>query len=262
MMAASTALTGCHLLSSRDPTFVRWSGPVGELRAQWTAGPGIDLLTGAAVPVRGYIESRWLAQWAGSLDYAYPGFTEAVAANVDGGPDIGARQRRPVVETKLSSPLIGNSPFRILSIDGSGRDLWATVCNYTYSVSKKNDDGTYFSVARGESRQPAGIYATRVSLTAPTEPAQPPLPPQEGAATSPEVNVFGGWQVAGYLSSLSTSRPGFEKAWPTYDADTQSCVDQAPDPPARITILINGNHPRSDFPTSPPSPGWPEKTDG
>jgi hypothetical protein len=160
------------------------------------------------------------------------------------------------VETHLKSPLIGNEQFRILSITGSG-GLTATICNYTYSVSKPDEDGTFYSVARGQSREPRGIFAEQILLAAPPAPASPPLPAQEGPAAAPAVNVFGGWQITGSLSSISVGLPGFEKAWPTYDADTAKCVATAPDPPARIAFLINGNHPRSDFPTSPPSPGWP-----
>jgi hypothetical protein len=252
------ALTGCQLFTKNEPTIQRWSGLVGDLRAQWTAEPGIDLLTGPAVPVRAYLESRWLAQWAGNLDYAYPGFTDAVPPDVIGTADLGAAQRRPVVDTHLKSPLIGNEQFRILSITGSD-PLTATICNYTYSVVKKNEDGTVYSVARTESREPRGIFAEQILLTAPSAPANPPLPPQEGPAAAPAVDVFGGWHVIGNLSVITVGLPGFEKAWPTYDADTAKCVATAPDPPARIAFLINGNHPRSDFPTSPPSPGWPEK---
>lgn len=255
---ASTVLAGCQV-DGRQPAVQRWSGLVGELRVQWSAEPGIDLRSGPSVPVRAYIESRWLAQYAGSLDYAYPGFAEAVPPNVDGTPDLGAESRRPNVNVGLSSPLIGNDQFHILSIDGSGRDFKATVCNFTYSVSKKNDDGTYFSVARTESREPRGIFASRVSLVAPLEQSQTALPPQEGPAASPDGDVFRGWQIVGNLNSNSRLLPGFEQDWPTYDADTASCVKKAPDPPARIAFLIDGDHPRSDFPTSPPSPGWPQK---
>jgi hypothetical protein len=257
-MVAALAVTGCHLFTKSEPTIERWSGLTGDLRAQWTAEPGIELLSGPAVPVRAYLESRWLAQWAGNLDHAYPGFTDAVPPNVRGTSDVGANQRRPDVETHLTSALIGNEQFRILSITESGR-LTATICNYTYSVVKKNEDGTVYSVARTESREPRGIFAEQILLTAPTAPASPPLPPQEGPSAAPDTDVFGGWKITGSLSSISVDLPGFEKAWPTYDADTAKCVATAPDPPARIAFLINGNHPRSDFPTSPPSPGWPDK---
>jgi hypothetical protein len=158
--AVAVALTGCHLFAKSGPSIDRWSGLIGELRAQWTTEPGIELLGGPAVPVRAYLESRWLAQWAGNIDYAYPGFTDAVPPNVRGTNDVAANQRRPDVETHLSSPLIGNEQFRVLSITGSGR-LTATVCNYTYSVSKPNDDGTFYSVARGQSREPRGISPSK-----------------------------------------------------------------------------------------------------
>ena len=256
---AALALTGCDLFTKSAPTIQRWSGFVGELRAQWTAESGLDLVSGPAVPVRAYLESRWLAQWAGNMDYAYPGFTDAVPPNVRGTSDVGANLRMPDVATHLTSPLIGNEQFRILSISGSSR-LTATICNYTYSVSKPNEDGTFYSVARGQSREPRDIFAEQVLLAAPTSHEAPTLPPQEGPAAAPAGDVFGGWKITGSLSSISVDLPGFEKAWPTYDADTAKCVAKAPDPPARIAFLISGNHPRSDFPTSPPSPGWPEKT--
>jgi hypothetical protein len=260
LLTTASVVTGCHVFGSRDPVIERWSGPVSELRAQWTSAPGIDLLAGPAVPIRAYLESRWLAQWVGNIDYAYPGFTEAVPPDVDDSPDIGARQRRPIVKTQISAPFIGNDHFRILSIDDSGRDLTATVCNYTYAISKKNDDGTYSSAVRSQTREPKGIFAERISLVASTTQTEPALPPQEGPAAAPSVDVFGGWQIVGNLASISRSLPGFDEAWPAYDADTQACVDQAPDPPARIAFLVNGNHPREDFPTSTPSPGWPEKS--
>jgi hypothetical protein len=259
LLTTATVVTGCHVFGRQNPAIERWSGPVADLRAQWNSAAGIDLLNGPAVPVRAYLESRWLAQWAGSMDYTYPGFTDAVAPNVDAASDIGASQRRPEVSAHLVDPFVGTDHFRILSIGGSDRDMTAIVCNYTYSMSTKNDDGTYSSVARTQTREPRGIFAEWISLSAPAEQTQPALPPQEGPAPAPSANVFGGWQVTGNLSSISTELPGFDEVWPTYDADTQACVDQAPDPPARIAFLINGNHPREDFPTSAPSPGWPEK---
>lgn len=45
--------------------------------------------------------------------------------------------------------------------------------------------------------------------------------------------------------------------WPAELADATTCVDKAPDPVERRLYLLNGAHPRSDFPTLPPYPGWP-----
>ena len=78
ILVASMALAGCSLFGSRQPAPQRWGGMVSDLRVQWDAEPGIDLLTGVAVPVRAYLESSDLAQYTGNLDDAYPGFTRAV----------------------------------------------------------------------------------------------------------------------------------------------------------------------------------------
>lgn len=45
--------------------------------------------------------------------------------------------------------------------------------------------------------------------------------------------------------------------WPAEVADVQACVDKAPDSVQRRLFLLSGAHPRSDFPTQPPYPGWP-----
>ena len=82
-------LTGCHLFNDDEPSIDRSSGPLSEQRYQWTAGPGIDLVTGPAVPIRAYMESRMDAQTMGTIDYAYHGFDRAVATkSADGDQDL------------------------------------------------------------------------------------------------------------------------------------------------------------------------------
>jgi hypothetical protein len=256
ILAATTVLAGCHLIGRRGE-IERWSGLVSDLRLQWSAEPGIDILTGAAVPVRAYTESSWLAHYMGNLDYAYPGFTRAVPPNApEDSPDIGARSRRPSLDRPLGKALIGNDRYHILSLTQSGRNVTATLCNYRYAVAMQEDNDTFKSVqsGTGESR---GIYTERVTLVAPGDESDP-LPPQSGPQPAPSSDVFGGWQIVGFLSSFSTIRPGFTDQWPTHEADVATCVDKAPDPPERRAFLVEGEHPRSDFPTSPASPGWPE----
>jgi hypothetical protein len=133
----------------------------------------------------------------------------------------------------------------------------ATVCTYTYAVAKQTDDDSYVSVARSQSAEPRGITASRVLLLAPDDGNQA-IPPQEGPEASPSENVFGSWVIEGFQSSISKQQPGFESAWPTYEPDTAACVSAAPDSPERRAFLVQGDHSRSDFPTSPTSPGWPE----
>lgn len=255
LLTVSTALTSCHLVDSPE-AIERWSGPVSDLRFDWDAEPGIDVLTGAAVRVRAYIESTLLAQYMGKLDYAYPGFTHAVAPNAPkDSPDIGARNRIPSLDHPLSNPLIGNDRYRILSLNRDGRNVTATVCNYSYAVAAPHSNNSFTSVATGigEGR---GIYALRVTLVAPIDESDH-LPSQSGPEPAPSVDVFGDWQVTGFLNFFLSQLPNFKSQWPTYEADVETCIKKAPDPPERRAFLIDGEHSRSDFPTSPPKPGWP-----
>lgn len=259
LAVATLALVGCDHIDDRQPVIQRWGGAVSDLRYQWGADPGIDLLTGPAVPVRAYIESRALGQYMGSIDYAYPGFTRAVPATAAGdGAASSARDLRPNIEYPLKSPLIGNDHFYILSLSRAGGTVAATLCRYTYAVAKLQDSGMYSSVARTLAGEPRGIEVSRVILAAADGEPASTLPPQAGPSPSPAGDVFGDWQITGYLAYFSTNDPGFKSLWPTYDADIDACVDKAPDPPDRRAFLINGEHPLSEFPTSPANPGWPE----
>ncbi|MCT7661768.1 hypothetical protein [Mycobacterium deserti] len=87
------------------------------------------------------------------------------------------------------------------------------------------------------------------------------MPPQEGPALAPYNNVFGDWKVIGGLSVFASALPGFDEEWPTFQEDEAACVAKAPDSAERRNSLMNGEHPRSDFPTLPAYPGWPSKPD-
>ena len=255
-LIATTVLAGCHLIDGQGP-IERWSGLASDLRLHWSAEYGIDILTGAAVPVRAYTESAMLAHYMGNIDYAYPGFTRAVPPNApNDSSDIGARNRRPRLDRPVPKALIGNERYHILSLARSGRNITATLCNYRYAVGMPADNGMFKSVQTGvgDSR---GIYAERVTLVAPVDESAL-LPPQSGPQPAPSNDVFGDWQITGSLNGFSSHLPEFKTQWPTYQADGATCVDKAPDPPERRTFLIDGEHPRGDFPTSPASPGWPE----
>jgi len=252
IVVASTVLAGCHLVDRHQPTIQRWGGLLSDLRYQWDSEPGIDILTGATVPVRAFIESRMLAQSAGNMDYAYPGFIRAVPPD---DPEDAAWDIRPNVNHSLSNALVGNAKYHFLSLSRSAATVTATVCNYDYSVARQAEDGKFESVARRFDWQPKGIYVERVTLAAPPNDKSSSLPPQAGPSPAPSDDVFGDWRITGYL--FSTSQPGFKSQWSNFDADLATCVDKAPDPPERRAFLTNGEHPRSDFPTSPANPGWP-----
>ncbi len=255
VLAAAMPVSGCHFFDGGEPQLQRWGGVFSELRVQWSAEPGIELMTGSVVPLRAYVESTLLVMFAGSLDYAYPGFADAVPPNDPAG-FLGAGSRRPDEGSPRKSALLGNYRYRVLSVQNSGRDVAITVCAYSYGVAEEQDNATFTSVGRTGIGASRGIDVERVLLVAPSIDAAQ-LPPQAGSAPAPSHNVFGSWQITRVLTFVHKSRSGFEALWPTYDADTQSCIDKAPDPPERRAFLIDGKHPRSDFPTSPADPGWP-----
>jgi hypothetical protein len=229
----------------------RWRGPIADLRYVWTAEPGIDVLTGPAVPIRAFIESFMLSQYAGDMAYAYPGFDRAV-------PDSGSGlwTTRPALDVPSSETSVGNITHHMLSISRTRDDVASVICSYNYRLASPTDDGSYRSVARAGSGDSRGIYVTKVGLEGPS----PSMPPQSGPRPDPVDDVFGEWRVRGLLDSFSKNKPGFAEAWPTFEADRQTCVDKAPDPPAVRAEIIEGTHPRDFFPTSPASPGWPEKS--
>jgi hypothetical protein len=257
MLVGAMALTGCSNVGTREPEHQRWGGLVKDLRAQWGAEPGIDLLTGVAVPARAYLESFQLTQVTGNADDLYPGFTRAVPPNEPEGPDPSAWDLRPSMKHPIRSALIGNIRFHIRSVEPSGRNVAVTVCHYNYGAAEQQAEGAYASIVAGEPAPDTGIFAIRVMLVGPADESASALPPQKGPAVAPSNDVFGDWQVIGHLTSSSTSS---RAQWPTYEADEAACVETAPDPFERRAFLLNGEHPRSDFPTSPPSPGWPEGT--
>jgi hypothetical protein len=251
-------VSACRSSEGDGASVDRSSGPLAEQSFQWSAGPSIDLATGSSVPIRAYIESGLDAQTMGDLRYAYPGFDQAVPTAGDGdSQDVLKNNLRPDDDRgPVNNPAVGNNLFFIQDIVQVEGTVTATLCNYRYRVALKNKNGSFSSVA-GTFVNDDGIDAMRLLLTAPPQPGDS-LPPQTGSAAAPADDVFGGWQISGFLTSWVSSHSEFAAAWPTYDADLAKCVAEAPDPPDRRAFLTNGEHPRSDFPTSPPNPGWPE----
>lgn len=256
ILIGCTVLVGCHQTDNRQPAVQRWGGLVSDLRVQWDAEPGIDLLTGLAVPLRTYLESRVLAQYTGNLEAAYPGFTRAVPPNEPPeSPNINARDRRPPLENPLTSPVIGNSRFHIQRVERSGPNVTVGVCNYNYAVAEKQANGTFVPFVNFGPVETRGIITMQVLLVAPPDEAVSALAPQAGPEPAPSNDVFGDWQVAGFL--VATASDYVKPQWPTAESDRATCVEKAPDSLQRRVFLVNGEHPRSDFPTSPASPGWP-----
>lgn len=250
-------LAACSVFAGEPPKADRSSGPLAAQSFQWSAAAGIELATGPAVPIRAYMESRMDAQTMGSLEYVYPGFTRAVTKPADDGHDLLTSNLWPDDDRgPVDNPPVGDNLLLIQSIDQAGATTTATLCNFRYRMALENENGSFSSVA-GTFVHDDGIDALRVVVTAPAGTSDS-LPSQSGQAVAPTDDVFGDWKITGLLTSWFTADPQFTTAWPTFESDLAKCVADAPDSPERRAFLIKGEHPRGDFPTSPPSPGWPE----
>jgi hypothetical protein len=246
LLSSIVLLIGC----TTNPGIERWQGAIANERYVWTAGPGIDVLTGPAVPIRAFVESFMLSQQAGDMAYAYPGFERAVPYT-----DSDAWVTRPALGVPISKESVGTVFHHIASIERIGDFVTGVVCRYTYRVASEAEDGSYRSVARVGDKDERGIDVMKVGLTGSSSES---VPPQAGPRPDPVDDVFGDWRVRGMLLYFSTNKPGFREAWPTYEADKTACVENAPDPAPVRAAIIDGTHPRSEFPTAPASPGWPE----
>lgn len=238
----------------------RWSGQVSDLRMTWTAEPGIDLVSGAAVVVRAYRESIELAELMGDQQYVYPGFDRAVAPDEPDSRKLSAWSLWPSLATPQKHPLVGTLKSHILFVDVSGRDVTSVLCFYTYTAAEEAVDGRFVSQARKVRGYEPGVFAYWVKMLAPELSSGGGLPPQKGPEAAPTADVFGDWRIVGALNSFAYFDGDLVHEWPTLHADVAACVDKAPDPPDRRAFLIDGEHPRSDFPALPASPGWPAES--
>ena len=258
--------TGCSDSAPPDPVSTRapqpWSGYLADYRLRWTAEPGIDLVTGPAVFLRAYVESFDAVSLTGDINRAYPGFIEAVPPNEAyerGKPHSpGALGRFPDQTAIDRPPLVGNSLHQIESIDIDEPQLVAIVCHWNYTMAYRVHDGEFASVPTSDDkkydRETDGISASRIKLTKRETGTPPPSTPQQGPEPAPVSDVFGGWMVAGRnYAPLGNN----DEDWPSWRSDLDTCVAKAPDPLERRKFLMTGEHPRSDFPTLPASPGWP-----
>lgn len=150
----------------------------------------------------------------------------------------------------MATPWVGTEHDHILRITDSGRDVTAVVCTYTYRSAEREHEGEYRAHAGNPFEPNAGIYPMRMTMTAPAT-DEPPMRAQTGPARPPSDNVFDGWRVTGHDGGLFAT-----STWPEYERDRDTCATKAPDPPDRRQFLISSYHPRSEFPTLSPYPGW------
>ncbi|WP_157890504.1 hypothetical protein [Mycolicibacterium goodii] len=268
VLTTAFALCGAHLLAGctiqGTPQKAADSGVASEelisdLSYVWSAEPGIELTSGPSVAVRAYVESLERVQQTGDIDNFYPGFQTAVAPNAPEGGPRDAIGLWPDTDHAASSPRVGTSKEHILNITTQGDSVTVVVCGWYYGTALRVSEDSYAFNPNNASppAETAGISAMRVTLARTNGNPTPDLPPQAGSASQPSDNVFGQWRITGKLAGLGTTSRGLE-LWPTYPQDEAQCIAKAPDPVERRAFLTSGEHPRSDFPTLPASPGWPE----
>ncbi len=232
----------------------RWPSNLSDVNFTWTADPGIDVLTQPAAAVRAYIESRLLVSFGGSIDYLYPGFDPAVAPDRPVGNSPASTVALWPEPGKANTKLIGTVRSHILRMDQSGDEVTAVVCRWAWAAAWQQPNGMY-RINTLNTGTTTGVVMNRISLTAPADLNSGKVAPQQGQSRYATTDVFAGWRVVGNLDDL-LSGPG-DPEWPEFTQDLDACAARAPDSVERREYLTSAERPRSEFPTLPPSPGWP-----
>ena len=257
--------------------FSNWPVSLNEFRFHWTAEQNVDIATGAAVPIRAYLESYYVASFSASLGNAYPGFMRATPENdeLDGRYLAQLAWIRPLngvaAKTEEAVAHFGYIPFHILRIDGVGDGFRALVCQGKYAVFVKSDvhPGKFVSISVDpKTAQIRGQYDTvavhRIELTE-HDPRVGPNPPagvtapQRGPAPAPDQDVFGRWFFTGASSSfwgpIDAAEP---ERFPPPELKRQ-CNDRMPQPEAERIAMMTGFKDQP-APHGEAIPGWPSET--
>ncbi|GAB5896413.1 hypothetical protein OKHIL_22200 [Mycolicibacterium mageritense] len=205
--------------------------------------------------LRAYVESYFLAVVSGDIERVYPGFTRAVPPPSANDVRLdGTASRWPDTSSPVSGSLVGTKRMEILRIDVTENHATAVVCDWSlYTVAWDLGNGEYGYRQSGS--PDSGVQMIQVNMTAPKVTTIPSsMPPQMGPSMSPTDDVFGGWRIDAAI--FAADKPHWD-AWPTQDRDYEACSNLAPDSRERREFLRTGEHPRSDYPTLRPFPGWP-----
>lgn len=282
LLLAAICATACQGDNSSEeperPVFAHWPQSLDGLRFRWTAEPGIDLLTGPAVPLRAYIESHRTGDFTLDPENVYPGFQQAVhpgPPNTDKFSDAPYElwYIQPFTDPRYAfgpaSNFYGNEYFHILSLEPDDDGWRAYVCDGTYGVFREGErTDAYVPVNRavdgGTNPDDSAMNVWRVELTDKPDSAEPELPsavnsPQEGPLPAPTENVFGPWRITGASPSTTWGPSNDPNSGPDTDylQKQQQCLARMPHSAAQRQEMY------ASEPTSPPEaepavPGWPE----
>jgi len=269
------ALSGCQ--SDKPPSFPNWPQSLGDFRFRWAAEPGVDLLSGPAVPLRAYLESYRIMQLTQDSGAAYPGFNRVVpqasppsSRGSTRAELVNIRPLRDVEQFGPPGPFYGNEFFHILEITPIDGGYRAYVCDGLYKIFRAGEEpGKYESVVKYAASHTGlndvnGMKVWRVEFTdtPPAPDARAMVTDQGGPKPAPTDDVFGPWRITG-ASDVN---------WGSL-LDRESTADEQVDGARRISrcsdLLPHWRTERDaniaaslDTPPTPEpaSPGWPEAT--
>lgn len=238
--------TGCFPTREPGPSvpksvYLNWPGLLNDVRFRWAADPGIDLLTGPAVPVRAYMESWAIGRLTRTpSSNLYPGFDRSVAADPDGGP-IRPEGQKPVLE----GPYFGNGYFHILSIEPLDKSANVYVCQGMYNIYHPAPD-------QPGKLQPVSSdpFVWRVNLSKDGE--EPPKKPQSGRLPAPVDDVFKGWHID-RVTYVDGGYPDWDFA-EKFDRRCKAAMPHNSVQQRQISETVLDSPPK----TEPAVPGWPD----
>lgn len=267
--------------SSAEPMFANWPDRLQDFRFRWTAEPGIDLLSGPAIPLRAYLESHRIGDMTGDAQDAYPGFARAVPHpgkprddsradlpyqlwDIQPGTDFPALTLVPLPP----HPFYGNEYFHVLELsplsDGSG--YRAYVCDGRYNIFHDPENtGTFQPLFPPSASSPddemSKVKVWRVEFTDHPTPPVPDTPvpvtnPQIGVNPAPLGDVFGPWQITG-ANSIGSWGPRGSGTYDGWDALRQQCRDKMPHDAAQRQAIYASELDTPPAP-EPAVPGWPD----
>lgn len=284
LLVAALSLAGCATPDqttpeSAVPKLANWPDSLQDFRFRWTAEPGIDLLSGPAIPLRAYLESHRIGDMTGDAQDAYPGFARAVPH--PGKPRQDSRSDLPKELWGIqpaSSPFglgagfppntwfYGNEYFHVLELSPVEDGYRGYVCDGRYNIFHEGEIANTFEPIYTPSESTPdqdwnAVDVWRVEFTdhpTPPVPDSPPAPagPQKGPNPAPLGDVFGAWQITGatYIGSWGPRGSGTYDGW---QQRKRLCLDRMPHDAAQRQAIYESKLKTPPVP-EPAVPGWPD----
>lgn len=191
--------------AAKPPTYPNWPETLAGFRFRWTAEPGIDLLTGPAVPLRAYLESYRVGYFTPRSRekrprfVAYPGFFNAVAEPPGVGRNIPFQiseawpfPGRPYPPRQK----YGTEYFHVLQIDPIDGGYRAYVCDGRYNTFEHDRHSNQYvtELGLGSKNYYDLVRIWRVELHE-AGPTTTDDGLQKGPNPAPLGDVFGNWKI-------------------------------------------------------------------